>query len=228
MELFDGSEPARVRHLFGLRGPDPMQAAAGILGVELPQLAWVRQVHGNSVRVVEGLPAEGGEHDALITGQSGVALCIRTADCLPILIRDDRRGVIGAVHAGWRGSMRRVAATTVEAMGTRFGSLPRDIIAALGPAAGSCCYEVDRPVLSLLRSEFPYWEALIRSRGSDKAMLDLAEWNARQLLDVGLQADRIIRSGVCTICHPEGLYSYRRDGHSKGGMVSAILKVESS
>ena len=223
-----GRRPA-IRHLFGLRGPRPVEVLAKHFGVSDGQVASACQVHGDSVWVVDeserkgAVRDQGREYDALVTNCPGRVLTVRTADCVPILIWDARRKVVGAVHAGWRGTLKAVASKTVLMMQSRFGSRPRDLRVGIGPAAGPCCYEVDGPVLAPLRDRFDYWRAVVRENGKDKGMLDLPGLNLRQLADSGVPSDRVIVAGTCTVCHPEGFYSYRRDGTAAGGMISGIM-----
>lgn len=230
-----GQRP-KVGHLFGLRGAWPMRFLAGHFGVGEDQIASVNQVHGDSAWVIDSsnpgglageiIPGEGDmsrDHDALISNRRGVVLVIRTADCLPILIWDARRQVIGAVHAGWRGSLKAIARKTIGLMQSRFGSRPEDLQVGIGPAAGACCYEVDGPVLEPLRGEVDFWREIVREKEPGKGMLDLAGLNVRQLVRAGVPADRIAVADVCTICHPERFASYRRDGRSGDRMLSAIV-----
>lgn len=218
-----------VRHLFGLRGPRPVEILAKHFGVRETGILSVRQVHGDSIWVIV---APGDEDisdracDALVTNRKGLAITVRTADCLPILIWDETQKVVAAVHAGWRGSLKAIASKTVLTMRTSFGCHPDDLWVGIGPAIGPCCYEVDGPVLGPLRKEFEYWKDIVREKGGDKGMLDLAGLNRRQLIASGVPSDRIAVVDACTFCHAERFYSYRRDGHSAGGMINGIMICE--
>ncbi|HEY4486058.1 MAG TPA: peptidoglycan editing factor PgeF, partial [Nitrospiria bacterium] len=199
-------------------------------GIPIERIAALRQVHGGAVREIvsesDALRTREWDGDALITDRPGLALSVRTADCVPVLIWDIRRRAIGAVHAGWRGSMEAIAQKTVQALKTRYGCRPEDLSAAIGPAAGVCCYEVDGPVLRPLRERFGFWREIVREKGADRGMLDLIEWNIRQLAESGLSSGKIRAADLCTICHPEHFPSYRRDGSAGGGMISAIMIPE--
>ncbi len=233
LSLF-GQGPA-VEHLFGLRGSRPLEILAKRLGVQNDQVATIRQVHGDSIWVIDSSAGRhGGDqgrtaktatqaYDALITNQIGLAITVQTADCLPILIWDANRKVVAAVHAGWRGSLQSIAPKTVFMMQTCFGSRPEDLQIGIGPAIGPCCYEVDEPVLGPLRERFGFFREIVREKGADKGMLDLPGLNVRQLIDSGVPADRIAVADTCTACHPERFCSYRRDGLSAGSMVSGIM-----
>ena len=109
-------------------------------------LATVKQIHSAICVAAEGRCGVLGEGDALLEDQPGSAIAIKTADCIPILLVDQRHRAVAAVHAGWRGTVARIAARAVEAMRQRFGAEPRDLHAAIGPGIGKCCYEVGAEV----------------------------------------------------------------------------------
>jgi hypothetical protein len=238
LALSSPAPEAGVMQLFGLRGPRPVEALAGYFGIRENRIASVRQVHGDAICVIgasedEDLSRPGSissfrdrECDALVTNRKGLAITVRTADCLPILIWDEDKKVIAAVHAGWRGSLKAIASKTVLTMRSSFGSRPADLWVGIGPAIGSCCYEVDGPVLSPLRMEFEYWKEVVRETEGGRGMLDLAGLNSRQLIASGVPSDRIAVAGLCTFCHADRFYSYRRDGHPAGGMINGIMICE--
>lgn len=224
-----GQRPG-VKHLFGLRGRRADEILAGHFGVRNDQIVLAHQVHGDSIGVIDAFPGGhrpdeggGGDYDGLVTNRPDLVLAIRTADCLPILIWDASRKVIGAVHAGWRGSLNAIASKTVLLMQSRFGSRPQDLEVGVGPAVGPCCYEVGRLVLEPLRQRFDFWKEVVQTKGPDKGMLDLTRLNVRQLIGLGVPSDQIVAAGSCTVCHPERFASYRRDGHSAGDMISGIM-----
>jgi polyphenol oxidase len=190
----------------------------------------VKQVHGTDVLVVdqpvrEGHSFEGG-WDALITDQPGVMVTVRTADCVPVLLHDPVQRVVAAVHAGWRGALAGIVPKTVALLVSRFGATVERLRMAIGPSAGPCCYEVDEPVLARLREAFPEWRAVVEPRGAEKAHLDLRALVRRQGLADGLSAERIVTVNVCTICHPDLFFSYRREGVVKATMVSGIALTQ--
>ncbi len=171
--------------------------------------AWVRQVH--SVRCV---PAEGvfgclGEADCLVTDEAGCYLTIRTADCIPILLVDERRRAVAAVHAGWRGTAQKIAVAAVRCLGERFGSRPQDLLAAIGPGICERCYEVGP-------------EVAIQFGLAGRTRLDLGEINRRQLIEQGVDEARIFSGAPCTCCLPGEFHSWRRDHVKTGRMVSAV------
>ncbi len=150
--------------------------------------------------------------DALITATPHVLLGIQTADCLPILLCDERTGAIAAIHAGWRGTLRGIVARTLEEMQQAFGSTGSDISAAIGPGLLECCFEVGPEVEDAFNAEFAYGSALFsRSNSGAKAHLDIIAANVRQLVDLGVSQDRIYSTGLCTVCHNDLFFSHRKE-----------------
>ncbi|MCP5114013.1 MAG: peptidoglycan editing factor PgeF [bacterium] len=177
----------------------------------------LRQVHSNQCVVIAGTARPVGEGDALLTDRPGLLLGVRGADCLPILILEERRRVVAAVHAGWRGTVAGVAAQTVDRMVSEFGADPRFMYAAIGPGIGACCYEVGPEVACRFRELFPERDDLDRT-----TRIDLAEANRRQLVTAGLSGPRIDRGAPCTCCGPKDFFSYRRTPDETRRMVSVI------
>lgn len=174
-------------------------------------LATARQVHSNHVLVVQ-CEGKQGEGDALVSNQPGVGLSIRTADCLPILIADPKNRAVAAVHAGWRGVVCEVAAKAVERMTQHFGSRPGDLVVAIGPGIGPCCFEVGP-------------EVAVQFGLSGRTKVDLVETMRRQLGRNGVNAGQIFSSGLCTYCNAELFESYRRDREASGRMTAMISVV---
>jgi len=189
----------------------------------------VHQVHGTEALVLDQRSArvpksstDAHGYDAIVTDQPGVLVTVETADCVPILLLDPVRGVSAAVHAGWRGTLGGIVPKTVAVMQTRFGCSLRSIRAAIGPSIGVCCYEVNGPVLGPMKRSFPYWAEVVEDVKGTKAHLDLRGFNRRQLEEVGIGPARIETVNLCTACHPDLFYSYRRDGARTGRMSSGI------
>ena len=183
-----------------------------------------------------------------MTDQPGLWLAIRTADCLPLLLVDRRKRAVGAFHAGWRGTVRRMAEKAVGEMRHWFGSRPEDLEAAIGPGIHSCCYQVGEEVREQFRSQFAYADELfLETKESDpiherypllflvarapghiepflpvKISLDLVEANRRQLLAAGLKPRRITASPLCTSCRTDLLFSHRAEKGTTGRMMAAI------
>ncbi len=212
-------------------------------------LVTLRQIHSGLVHRV-GREHAGEEArlagDGLVTDEPGVALGILTADCVPVLVADRRTGAVGAFHAGWRGTLRRIVEHGIGRIRLEFGSKPEDIHAAIGPAIGACCYGVGEEVEHEFRSQFHYAGELFhevydadpirkkypmlfltqRAPGhSDLGPalhLDLREANRRQLLDAGLAPERISVVPHCTSCRTDLFFSYRAEGGFTGRMLSVI------
>ncbi|MGP0076093.1 MAG: peptidoglycan editing factor PgeF [Bryobacteraceae bacterium] len=172
------------------------------------RLATAKQVHSNRVLLVRS-PGPQGEGDALMSNLSGIPVVIRTADCLPILIADPRNRAVAAVHAGWRGVVCEIASKAVEAMTQEFGSKPEDLIVAIGPGIGPCCFEVGP-------------EVAVQFQLTGRTKVDLVATTCRQLRRNGVSARQVSLSGLCTYCNPELFESYRRDREAAGRMVSLI------
>jgi YfiH family protein len=148
-----------------------------------------------------------GEGDALIEDQPGSVVAVKTADCIPVLLVDERRRAVAAVHAGWRGTAAGIAVGAVAAMGRGFGTKAEDLHAAIGPGIGKCCYEVGAEVAE-------------RFGGQGRGHIDLAAANRRQLEESGVTPQRIYASNLCTMCRSEEFDSFRRDQAAAGRMYS--------
>ncbi len=190
-----------VEHGFGMKG-----------AVLPPGLAGLRQIHSDVVLLAGG-PGVCGEGDALIAGHAGVSVSIRTADCYPILLADERNAVVAAIHAGWRGTAAHIVEKTLDRMRAEFGTRPRDVQAAIGPGIGGCCYEVGEDVARQF------------GLGEGKAHLDLAKENQEQMESAGIQPENIEALGICTFCDAERFFSYRREKEKAGRMTSFIRIV---
>lgn len=193
--------------------------------IGLPQpWASVRQVHGSTVLRVDERPGEEplGNADALITDHPGLPLAIFTADCAAVYIYDPVRRAVGLAHAGWRGTAAGVAARTLAAMREAYGTYPGDCYAAVSPAIGSCCYEVDEAVVSQLR-RFPWLGRVVRETRPGHWRLDLWLANRLQLEDAGLLPGRIAVSGLCTACHTDEFYSHRAEAGRTGRQAALLV-----
>jgi polyphenol oxidase len=177
------------------------------------QLLLLQQVHGARVEVApwQGRP----EADAAVADAPGLVLGIETADCLPVLIADSRRRLVAAAHAGWRGTAAGVARAAVDALVAK-GSQPEDLVAALGPAIGPCCFEVGPELRESFAAEF------FHDGPRGRPHLDLRSVNARQLSEAGLRPERIQSVPDCTYCAADLYHSFRREGAGSGRMISFI------
>jgi len=202
-----------------------LRRLAAFLSVAPEQVCFATQVHGIELIDVTG-PVPGGRAglcDGLATATPGVALMVRTADCLPLLLFDPQRRAVAAMHAGRRGTLADAAGAAVRHLVQRYGCAPRTLQAAIGPAAGRCCYAVNAAAVAELRAARPADAAQFIGRAPDgQPTLDLAGINRAQLLAAGVPADRIELSPDCTICN-RAYFSYRRDGVT--GRQAAVIML---
>lgn len=206
-----GDEPARVT--------ENLARLARAAGVDPGQLATMSQVHGDRVvRAVAGGPQ--GEADGLWTNTPGVALGVRTADCLPILVEDVRGGRVAAVHAGWRGVIAEIVLRAVEALEAD-GAKREDLRFALGPAIQRCCFEVDGDLPERFATAFGD-EVVVAVAGKPRRHLDLPLAVTRGLLRAGVAAGQVSALPQCTACDPR-FFSHRRDQGKTGRHLSFIV-----
>ena len=223
--------------------------AEAITGDRATPLITLRQIHSSVLRCATGQDAsrEGPcKGDGMMTNEPGLLLAVQTADCIPVLVADRKRRVVAAFHAGWRGTAKRIAESGVGRMRLEFGSRPEDLIAAIGPGIGACCYAVGDEVLSSFESQFAYSNDLFRevydtdpvrikypmlfltqrapghSPIGPSLHLDLVEANRRQLLDAGLKPKSIRAIGGCTSCQRELFFSHRGSQGHAGRMMAVI------
>jgi len=226
-----------IRHFFGTRRhADSLAIEAGVPIRQngMKGRGWllsVKQVHGTDALVIDRPLSEvdqfPGGWDALVTDQLGVTVAVRTADCVPVLVHDPCRRVVAAIHAGWRGAVAGIVPKTIALMATRFGSTRSDLRISIGPSAGPCCYEVDEPVIDGLRAGLPNWQSVVHDYRGNKARLDLKALIRQQVVEQGVITSLISCVNLCTICHDELFYSYRREGRVNGTMVSGITLISS-
>ena len=220
-----------------------------VTGDPATPLVTLRQIHSDVLILASTgeagreLPCKG---DGLMTDAPSLLLCIQTADCIPVLVADRKRRAVAAFHAGWRGTVKRIVETGIGRMRLEFGSRPEDMVAAIGPGIGACCYAIGDEVLSSFESQFEYSGKLFRevydtdpvrakypmlfltqrapghSSIGPSLHLDLAEANRRQLLAAGLEPRSIQLLGGCTSCKQELFFSHRASRGHAGRMMSII------
>ena len=220
LSMSQGDDPANVVENYRRIG--------AVLGFTPQDVVMARQTHSDIVLRVgrehrgagllrEKLP----ECDALITNEPGVALFVSTADCTPILLQDPVTGAVGAVHAGWRGTVADIAGNAVRAMCAHFGTRPEDIRAAIGPNIGVCCFETHADVPDAVRAVLgEEAEAFIVPSG-EKYRVDLKGVNAALLRRAGVRHIEI--SDACTACEPRRFWSHRRVGNDRGSLAAIIV-----
>ncbi|QHW30361.1 peptidoglycan editing factor PgeF [Paenibacillus rhizovicinus] len=202
-----------------------------------PFEAWTcaEQVHGDRVMVVgkadrgkgrESRSSSVGDADAMITNEKNVLLTSFYADCVPLYFYDPVKGVVALAHAGWKGTVLEIARKTVEAMSERFGCVPEDIQAAIGPSIGLCCYEVNEVVLDrvipLVRQLNLAQDAVVVPTTEGKARINLKELNRQIMIKAGILPSCIEYSEWCTGCSTDKFFSHRMEGGATGRMVSWI------
>lgn len=189
--------------------------------IGVKQLACLNQTHGNDGMIIKDhIPAFEIDGDYLITAQPSVGIGVMTADCLPIIIYDQKKHVGAIVHAGWRGTIERITQEVITKLCEKFCTEKKDLQIFFGPSAKACCYEVTFEFLQNLKN-FPYADAVIKKNGN-KLYLDVPQLNALQLQEAGIQKSAISHEyNLCTICDHR-FYSYRRQGEAAGRQISII------
>ena len=216
------------------------QAAVG--GGELT-LVTMKQIHSDVIRVFHDASGAACKGDASTTNRPGVLLGVQTADCVPILLVDPKKRAVAAIHAGWKGTLSRITEKTVGRMRWESGSLPNDLLAAIGPSIGPCCYEVAAEFVSKFTAQFSdaaqyfdearsgeepnplQWLNMMppgHQPPPQSVHLDLRKANRSQLLATGLRAENIFESNLCTLCRTDLFFSYRKEGARCGRMMSVI------
>lgn len=164
--------------------------------------------------------------DALITDDKDVTLVTYYADCTPLFFIDTKTHAIGLAHGGWRGTVERIAVNTVYAMEKEFGTNPEDLICAIGPVIGKCCYEIDSDCANHFKAlkEIDCSKVLME-KDNGKYMADLALTNKLLLIKAGVKEENIVISDLCTRCNSELLWSHRATS-GKRGTMAAFMKIE--
>ena len=208
------------------------------------KLVTMKQIHSATIHVLEREPKALLVGDGVITDRPGLLLSIQTADCVPVLLVDTKRRAVGAFHAGWRGTVKRIVEKGVGMMAMTYGSDPADIRAAIGPCIQQCCYAVGPEVVDEFHSQFAYAAELFKDIFDDDPVktkypllfltarapghgpvgkqphLDLMEANRRQLVDAGVRD--IWVSGLCTACNTDKLFSHRKEDGFTGRMMAVV------
>ena len=194
------------------------------LGIDYRDLICGRQIHGNNIKYVteddkgSGAFAYGGsmpDVDGFITDKKNVPIAVFTADCLSVFIYDPKTPSIGMVHCGWRSSKENIVLTAIKLMQERFNIEPKNLYAGFGSSIRGCCYEVSKDFKDY------FSQALIEKDG--KFYLDLAAVNKEQLINAGLKEENIFPPQVCTFCHNDEFFSYRKEGIACGRMMSVMM-----
>ncbi|GGG97992.1 laccase domain protein [Silvibacterium dinghuense] len=199
--------------------------AMAVSGDEATPFATLKQVHSaRTVRVsaCDAPPRALVEADGMMTSEPGVLLAVQTADCIPVLVADTRLRVVAGFHAGWRGTVAAIVEQGVAQIREEYGSRPEDLVAAIGPGIGPCCYTVGDEVRERFGERFDYAPDLFTAKEDGALHLDLWEANRRQLLAAGLRPEAIWVAGECTSCQVDRYFSYRKENGHTGRMFSVI------
>ena len=195
------------------------------------------QVHGNRAVIIrqgQPVPVERPEADILVSDHPEVAIAVRAADCVPLLLADSRTGAVAAIHAGWRGTAAAAARVAVETLRSEFGVDPADVCAALGPSIGACCYEVGTDLVDAFAAAGHSRDLIDRwflarppergSRERPRLRLDVAGANRDQLILAGVRDGNIHTSGLCTAMHLDVLTSFRAE-KDRAGRLGGVIRA---
>ncbi len=191
------------------------------------RLATVWQVHGDTIAIVESPDFQSDSDDnadGLISRLDGVLLAAKTADCVPVLIGDPQTKCFAAVHAGWRGTVQSIVKKAIAKMTEKFGTLPSDLVAAIGPAAGKCNYEIGNDVIAAFADNFASSEKYFTETREGHALVDLHTVNRDQLIDAGVGQENIYTAPFCTMERPDLFFSYRLE-KQKFGKTGRLMSV---
>jgi YfiH family protein len=197
------------------------------IGFDAADLVALRQVHGNRVailaagrdpRIVRGTPG-----DALITDRPQLPLAVITADCFPVILVAPRLPAVGIIHSGRQGTAAQVVPTAIELMCQEFRVQPDTMVGAVGPGIGGCCYEVDAASAEPFITQYSDEDAVYRPSRQGHVYLDLQRAILQQLEAVGVPSSQVWSADLCTACHPQWFYSYRREGPRSGRMLNVVM-----
>ena len=212
------------------------QRVAQALGTEYGNFVFTDQTHTVNVRRVgiedagKGLTRARGysDVDGLITNEPGLVLSTFYADCVPLYFIDTKKRAIGLSHSGWRGTVRRMGRVTLETMRREFGTLPEDVICAIGPSICQDCYEVSEDVAEEFNREFSSHSGeILVNKGNGKYQLDLWRANEMILLEAGIKPEHLSVTDLCTCCNDKILFSHRASQGKRGNLGAFLcLKPE--
>lgn len=214
-----------IDHFFSMKEAG-IEDIARLTGMKSSNFISVRQVHGEKVHIIEQASVCSDHSkiraDALITDMAGRGIFIRTADCCPILVASKRKPLVGAVHAGWKGSLSMILVRTIEKINERFQIKPSELKITIGPSIGSCCYDVRDDRRKDFTDKFSF-AADHFSEFSNKTFFDLKGFNAKLAVNIGVDPKDVEIMDLCTNCSEDMFHSYRRDGSGCGRQLSGIF-----
>ena len=196
------------------------------VGVDVHRVVASGQIHGDHVAVVDERQAGQrlADTDGLVTRTPNLPLLLFFADCVPLLLYDPVRRVIGLSHAGWKGTFRSIGPRTLSIMQHAFGTDPEDCLVGIGPSIGPDDYEVDEPVMAEIKERWPLNAVFAQPGRSGHWMLNLWEWNRQQMLDAGISDTNIVISGISTAQHSDLFFSHRASG-GKAGRFGVLMSL---
>lgn len=220
MSFREGDEENKVLQNWG--------RLATAFDIPLEKFLVVNQVHSDDIFVINPSgdyfsSREDLNHDAIATSRKNLAICIKTADCVPVFFADRVKKIIAVVHAGWRSSALGISAKVVRLLHEIYGSFMQDILVAIGPAIGKCCYEVDATVANAFRKQKNNEAFLFPGARTNKGMLDLVEANRRQIMNCNIPERNIETSGFCTSCRQDLFFSHRGSGGITGRQINFMM-----
>lgn len=209
------------------------QLLAQALGLDETAFVATQQTHTTNILQVTAADKGSGvtkprtyqDIDALITNEVGINLVIFGADCVPIFLLDPKRKAIGLAHCGWKGTANRMAEKTVQRMQSVFGCQPKDMIAAIGPSIGKCCFQVDDPVVKLFRDNLDFAEDVIFDDPTEAGKYKIDLWDTNKRLLQGCGIENIEIAGLCTMCDTTRFYSHRKMGEARGVMAGVMTLI---
>ena len=191
----------------------------------------VHQVHGDRILIVDhknidSLKQQQHQCDAIMTDQPGLAIGIKTADCVPVFLAAKTQRIIAVIHAGWRGTALNISAKTVAAFAETFSCRPADMIAAIGPSIGPCCYQVDDAVFKAGGGNENWESAFLPGRKQGEWLLDLPSANKRQLIQAGIPWESVFTADLCTSCRKDLFFSHRGEAGKTGRQINFMMLKE--
>lgn len=201
-----------------------LQKISEVMGFQPSRLVSLKQVHGKHVYKAEsgGMSERNMEADAAITNAKDIALSIKTADCVPILLIDPVTNSIGAVHAGWKSTVQNIVKETLNSMRENYGTNTENIKAIIGPHISPCCFKVGDDVREQFAKAFNNTDNIIKEN-----TIDMGAANREQLINYGVLEENITSEGGCTCCNSEEFFSHRRDGAGIGtGRQLSLIMIK--
>lgn len=209
-----------------------LELICNAIDIDYTRLVFSDQTHEDNIRAVteadigKGLTVKSdiANIDGLMTNVPGIPLITFYADCVPLFFLDKKNKAIAVVHSGWKGTVLRIGAKTLNQMYKYYGTKPEDCLVGIGPSIGPDCFEVGPEVAQEFKDNFDNWNEFIEPFGACKFKIDLWKVNKLMLTELGVPDENITVSGFCTMCNDDLFFSYRRD-KGRTGSMSAIMEL---